>query len=95
MFVCYHCGTEWRGDPKVGREEYCPKCSTPIHCCRNCRFWDRDKHNQCAEPAADWVRDKEAPNFCEYWEWRPADAADDEAARKKRIQDQIKKLFKD
>lgn len=24
-------------------------------------------HNKCAEPAAEWVRDKEKGNFCEFF----------------------------
>jgi hypothetical protein len=91
-FVCHHCGTEWTDDPKIGRQEACRKCGSPLHVCLNCRFHDPGKHNQCAEPAAEWVRDKRVANFCVYFEFRDSAAGGE---RKKRIDDQIKNLFKD
>jgi len=93
--VCHHCGAAWEGEPKIGREKACRQCGSPLHVCLNCRFYDRTKHNQCAEPAAEWVRDKAKANFCEYFEWRDASASDPEAERKRRLDDQIKGLFKD
>lgn len=94
--TCYHCGTEWTGDPKVGRGDACSKCGSSLHVCLNCRFHDKTKHNECAEPAAEWVRDKAKANFCLFFEWgRGGDAADAEVARKRRIEDQLKDLFND
>ncbi len=45
----------------------CPQCGSDLHCCLNCRFYDPAKHNQCAEPQAEWVRDKESANSCDYF----------------------------
>lgn len=36
--------------------------------CRMCRFFDRARPNQCAEPVADPVQNKERANFCGYFE---------------------------
>jgi hypothetical protein len=91
---CHHCGAAWGGDPKIGREAVCRQCGSSLHCCLNCRFYDRAKHNQCAEPAAEWVRDKSVANFCEYFEWRTAQAGG-EADKRKSLDDEIKRLFKD
>jgi hypothetical protein len=33
-----------------------------------CRFFDPRKANQCAEPVADPVQNKERANFCGYFE---------------------------
>ena len=96
--VCHHCGAAWEGDPKIGRGASCHGCGSPIHCCLNCRFHDAAKDNECNEPAAEWVRDKRGANFCLFFEWAEeggAHAAAREAERKKRIDDQIKDLFKD
>ena len=49
----------------------------------------------CAEPAAEWVRDKRCGNFCEYFEWRVAGAGGKDEERKKKVEDAIKSLFKD
>jgi hypothetical protein len=40
-----------------------------LKCCKNCRFFDPAAHNQCSDRAAEWVRDKELANFCEYFEF--------------------------
>ena len=50
----------------------CSKCDCDLHACRNCRFYDPTKHNQCAETQAEWVRDKEASNYCDYFSPNPA-----------------------
>ncbi len=92
---CHHCGAEWSGDPKVGRGDLCAKCSSSLHVCLNCRFHDPARHNQCADPAAEWVRDKSKSNFCVYFEWRTGDGSDADTARKKRIEDQLRDLVKD
>jgi len=52
----------------VPREAMCPSCHSDLHVCANCRFFDRSAHNQCREPAAEFVRDKERPDFCEFFE---------------------------
>lgn len=49
----------------------CPACDADLHCCRNCRFYDPAKHNECAETQAEWVRDKEASNYCDYFQPNP------------------------
>ena len=68
----------------------CPKCHSDLHACRNCQFYDPSKNNQCAEPQAEWTREKEAANYCDYFQPnltlyargdRPAFKADD--AKKK------------
>lgn len=55
---------------KVSRRDECKRCSADLHCCRNCRFFDPSRNNECAEPQADRVVDKAQSNFCEYFEPR-------------------------
>ncbi|MFQ6078516.1 MAG: hypothetical protein ACE5NJ_05195 [Thermodesulfobacteriota bacterium] len=91
---CYKCGTEIRLSGRPSRQDTCPKCAAYVHCCRNCRFYDPNAHNQCREPQAEWVRDREKANFCEYFEAGevmqiPADKSRKEEARKK-----LEELFK-
>lgn len=66
--ICYNCSQQIELEQKPGRKDTCPKCSAYLHCCRNCRFYDKTAHNQCLEPQAEWVQDKESGNFCEYFE---------------------------
>lgn len=66
--ICYNCQTEIPLEAKVTRNATCPKCLAYLHCCRNCRFYDPNAHNQCREPQAEWVKDKEAANYCDFFE---------------------------
>ncbi len=65
---CYFCHNEISLEGKPGRRETCSKCAAYLHCCRNCRFYDLNAHHQCREPQADFVKDKEMGNFCDYFE---------------------------
>lgn len=55
----------------VGRRDTCPSCGRDLHCCYQCRFYDASAHNQCHEPQADRVVDKEKSNFCDYFGFDP------------------------
>ncbi len=65
---CWKCGAivEIRPGERIGSRDECPQCGSDLHSCRNCDFYDVSKHNQCSEPQAEWVRDKEAANYCDY-----------------------------
>lgn len=52
---------------RILREEECPHCAQDLHCCRNCRFYEPATSNQCSEPQADGVTDKERSNLCEFF----------------------------
>ena len=39
----------------------------PLKCCLNCTFHDPSSYNECREPSAERVVDKEAANFCDYF----------------------------
>ena len=38
----------------------------------NCRLHDSGANNQCREPQAEWVTDKDKANFCEFFEFLDA-----------------------
>ena len=65
---CFNCGTEVELDRKVFRQDVCPNCDSYLHCCLNCRFYDKLAAHECKESQARWARDKEAANFCDYFE---------------------------
>ncbi len=71
QFSCCKCGKVIEARGRVGTRETCPECDADLHCCRNCRFYDPGKHNQCAETQAEWVGDKEASNYCDYFSPNP------------------------
>ena len=67
--TCYHCNKTIPilGAFKVARTEECPYCSTSLHCCRMCTFYDPKVYNECRESNADRIVDKEKANFCDYF----------------------------
>jgi predicted RNA-binding Zn-ribbon protein involved in translation (DUF1610 family) len=64
---CFFCGGEIEVRERVSFREVCPGCGRAQHSCRNCGFYDPAYNNQCREPMADRVVDKERANFCEYF----------------------------
>lgn len=52
---------------KVGRHEECPLCKRSLRCCKMCSFYDRHAYNECKEPNAERIIEKERANFCSYF----------------------------
>lgn len=70
QYECYKCQEELLFDVKIGRLDTCPNCSAYLHSCRNCRFWSPTAHNQCLENQGEFIRDREAGNFCGHFAFR-------------------------
>jgi len=45
----------------------CAGCGAWLRCCRNCAFYAPGVANDCREPNAERVVDKEAANFCDWF----------------------------
>lgn len=65
--VCWSCG-EALSASHYQREGECPRCRKQTHVCRNCRFYQPGRPNDCQEPVAEAVTDKQRANFCDYFE---------------------------
>jgi hypothetical protein len=86
MKACYSCGAQWTEQEAPGFSVTCEKCGEFLHCCRNCRFYAPGQHNDCREPQADPVRDKDTRNLCEWFQFADRDArgeGDDRASAAK------------
>jgi hypothetical protein len=64
------------------------KCRADLRCCMNCQSYDPRVAEQCRERRTELVFDKEAGNFCEYfefarrkWEGKEVKLSREEAAR--------------
>jgi hypothetical protein len=68
---CHRCGTAVAGE-RVGVRAVCERCSAYLHCCRNCDFYAPGVANDCREPTAERVADKEQGNFCDHFRPPPA-----------------------
>ena len=67
---CFHCGNEIFYTDRVGIREECEKCKSDVHCCRNCAFYDPKVYNECKEPQAEVIREKDRANVCDYFRKR-------------------------
>ena len=74
---CHRCGTSFEGE-RVPVRGVCSRCAAFLHCCRNCDFYAPGRANDCREPRAAPVADKEAGNFCDWF--RPSSAPAPSAA---------------
>lgn len=70
MRNCHHCHGEIACSSPVGRSELCPRCGRDLRSCHNCTFFDLQSYNQCREPNAEPVTEKDRANFCEYFVFR-------------------------
>ena len=71
-YTCWKCGAAL---PDLllplARHEECPQCRVQLHVCRMCEFFDTAAPQQCREPVADLVSDKQRANFCGYFQINP------------------------
>lgn len=68
MAACHRCGTAFQFSGQVSRQEACRSCHSFLRCCLNCEFYEPRNKNDCAEPEAEPVGDKEGANFCEFFQ---------------------------
>ena len=88
---CYKCEEELVFDVKIGRLDTCPNCSAYLHSCRNCRFWSPSAHNQCIENQGEFIRDREAGNFCNWFSFRVI--GEDNSAELNKAKSKLDALF--
>jgi len=70
--VCWKCGKSIEDLPlPLGRLSECKACHAELHVCKLCEFYDPHVADQCREPVADFVKEKERANFCDYFKPRP------------------------
>ena len=64
---CFFCNTENVILERVTFSEECQHCRADLHICMTCGFYDAGAYNECREPTAERVTDKERANHCEYF----------------------------
>lgn len=76
---CYKCGAqiEFESGKDIGRSEECTSCYSSIRCCLMCKFYDKNSYNECKEPTADRVVEKEKANFCDFFKLGISSASND------------------
>ena len=68
MKKCRKCKNEITLEKIYFRDE-CAVCGSDLHVCVNCFFYDTGKENSCREDKADYVKEKDRANYCEYFKF--------------------------
>ena len=89
---CFHCGAEIAYTDRVGIREECEKCKSDVHVCKNCNFYDPKVYNECREPQAEIIREKDRANVCDYFQ--PSGGAGGAAKTKEDLLKAAEALFK-
>ena len=87
--ICFRCQKPNKVESKIGFREECFFCKADLHACKNCQFYDVKADNECREPAADVVRDKEKFNFCDFFQPGQKGGVLDEKAKLKAAADAL------
>lgn len=65
---CYNCQkVVVFSEETISRREECPHCEAAMRCCKMCEFYDERSYNECREPSADRITEKEKANFCGFF----------------------------
>lgn len=66
---CFRCGApvELASGERVAFRDACARCGADLHACRNCAHHDPGAYNECREPQAERVADRERANRCEWF----------------------------
>jgi hypothetical protein len=92
--LCYRCGAPLaKLTLPLSHRDQCPACSADLHVCRMCRYYDPAVPRQCREDGAEDVKEKERPNFCDWFQ--PATGAFDagHAAASAAARDELAAMF--
>jgi hypothetical protein len=96
---CWKCGSEYKLSGSPGRLEACDPCGADLKVCRNCPSYDPRAAHQCRDRRAEPVAEKEAANYCEFFELarREYVAVQDAfgVSRESKARDTLKKLLGD
>ncbi len=91
---CFACNAavELGAGERIGFQDSCEDCGADLHVCRNCVRHDPSAYNECREPNAERVSDRERNNRCDYFS-PGSDAGGKLAGEQSRARSQIDDLF--
>lgn len=65
---CYRCGASLEAlSLPFSRQDECPECRNYLHVCKMCMHFDPHVPRQCREDGAEDVKEKDKPNFCDWY----------------------------
>jgi hypothetical protein len=54
----------------VSRRDECQVCGSDLRVCLNCILYEETKSNKCREPQAEYVKEKDRSNYCDYFKFK-------------------------
>lgn len=88
MKICIKCKKTVTIEKVLFRDE-CRYCGADLHVCLNCLFYDEGKANKCREPQADYVKDKDRSNYCDYFRFNDSEAKKSEKKEAERLWNEL------
>jgi hypothetical protein len=68
--ICHSCQSSNSFSDRLGFREVCQACDADLHVCLNCELYDPKSYQECREPQAEKVKEKNRANRCEYFSAR-------------------------
>jgi hypothetical protein len=65
---CSNCGAVLA--PGFDQNGLCPRCSSELHCCKQCVHFDSGAQFECTQPIPERIAKKDARNECTFFEFR-------------------------
>jgi hypothetical protein len=75
---CWNCATTLPSD--IDFKGSCPKCSSPLHCCKQCAHFEPSTRFQCLKPIPARIAYKDRTNECDLFKPRVTVARDSASA---------------
>jgi len=94
MTKCHACSRALETGSNVGRRDVCIFCGADLRCCLNCTFYAPGAYNDCREPQAERVIEKNRSNFCDYFVFRNSISDKQEKEARDIIQGKLESLFR-
>lgn len=67
QLICFQCKKTTEFSDRVGLRDECMHCHADAHVCLNCQHYDPKAYNECREPSAERVQNKDRANYCDYF----------------------------
>ena len=65
VFRCHDCGESLSLFESIAFDAACGKCSSALHSCTHCRFFDTSAINECTQPIRERIASKTKTNECD------------------------------
>jgi hypothetical protein len=93
---CVACGHEHAlaSGERIAYRDTCARCGADLHSCRHCAQHDPGAYNECREPGAERIADRERANRCEWFTPPTGRGAGDGPDARPRALDALQALFR-